>query len=225
MIDEAAPRLIRVAVVDDQREVVDAVTRVLASRPDLEVVATGATGEDAISIAAQDHPDVMVMDVRMPRLDGIAATRAITQQSPGSPRVLVVTTFNLDSAVYEALQAGASGFLLKDAPPPVLVDAVRTVARGDAIVDPAVTRALIGKHADRIRPRAPQPAVVEQLTARELEVLRLLAQGMSNTEIATAMVVTRETVKTYVSRLLSKLELRDRVQAVVLAHRIGLVDS
>jgi DNA-binding NarL/FixJ family response regulator len=215
--------LIRVAIVDDQPAVREAFATVLASRADMAVVATGANGEEAVAIAARERPDVIVMDVRMPRLDGIAATRAITAAG-GGPRVLVVTTFNLDAYVYEALQAGASGFLLKDSTPQQLVEAVRTVARGEAIVDPTVTRALIGTHAERIRPKSERAGDVELLTARELEVLRLLASGMSNVEIADALVVTRETVKTYVSRLLAKLGLRDRVQAVVFAYRAGLVD-
>jgi DNA-binding NarL/FixJ family response regulator len=227
--DASAAQPIRIAVVDDQPSIRDAYTRVLASRPDLEVVATGATGHDAVSIATGQRsdvivPDVIVMDIRMPGLDGIDATRQIVAAGD-TPRILVVTTFNLDAYVYEALRAGASGFLLKDAPPQDLVAAVRVVARGDAMVDPAVTRALIGSHAERVRPRAKPAASLEALTNRELEVLRLLARGMSNAEIADELVVTRETVKTYVSRLLAKLGLRDRVQAVVLAYRAGLVDD
>jgi DNA-binding NarL/FixJ family response regulator len=215
--------LIRVAIIDDQAAVREAFARVLGSRTDMAVVATGMNGEEAVAIAERDRPDVIVMDVRMPTLDGIAASRAITA-SGGDVRILVVTTFNLDAYVYEALQAGASGFLLKDSTPQQLVEAVRTVGRGEAIVDPAVTRALIGTHAERIRPKSERAADVQLLTAREREVLRLLASGMSNAEIADALVVTRETVKTYVSRLLAKLGLRDRVQAVVFAYRAGLVD-
>ena len=215
--------IIRVAVVDDQAPVREAYSTILDSRADIAVVATGADGEDAVVIAAQHSPDVVLMDVRMPKLDGIAATRAIVAGG-GGPRVLVVTTFNLDAYVYEALQAGASGFMLKDSTPQQLVEAVRTVARGEAIVDPAVTRALIGRHAERIRPRVERAGEVDLLTARELQVLRLLAGGMSNSEIADALFVTRETVKTYVSRLLAKLGLRDRVQAVVFAYRSGLTD-
>ncbi len=215
--------IIRVAVVDDQAPVREAYSTIIDSRPEMTVVATGADGEDAVAIAGRDQPDVVLMDVRMPKLDGIAATRAISASASG-PRVLVVTTFNLDAYVYEALQAGASGFLLKDSTPQQLVEAVRTVARGEAIVDPAVTRALIGRHAERIRPRAERVGDVDLLTARELQVLRLLAGGMSNSEIADTLFVTRETVKTYVSRLLAKLGLRDRVQAVVFAYRSGLTD-
>ena len=215
--------IIRVAVVDDQPVVREAYSTILDSRSDMEVVATGGDGQDAVVIAARDSPDVVLLDVRMPRLDGIAATRAIVAGG-GGPRVLVVTTFNLDAYVYEALQAGASGFLLKDSTPQQLVEAVRTVARGEAIVDPAVTRALIGQHAERIRPRSQRVADVDLLTARELQVLRLLAGGMSNSEIAEALFVTRETVKTYVSRVLAKLGLRDRVQAVVFAYRAGLAE-
>ncbi|MCX7522687.1 response regulator transcription factor [Microbacterium sp. STN6] len=224
-VAEESGQTIRVAVVDDQPSIREAFTRALASRPDIEVVATGASGNEAVAIAAAEHPHVIVMDIRMPGLDGIGATQQIVAAGPHPPRVLVVTTFNLDAYVYEALRAGASGFLLKDAPPQDLVAAVRVVARGDAMLDPAVTRALIGAHAERVRPRAEPAEALERLTPRELEVLRLLARGMSNAEIAGVLVVTRETVKTYVSRLLAKLGLRDRVQAVVLAYRAGLADE
>ena len=216
---------IRVAIVDDQQIVVEAFVRVLKSREEFSVVATGNTGYDAVTIAETGGVDVIVMDIRMPGLDGIGATRRILGAGPRAPRILMVTTFNLDSYVYEALRAGASGFLLKDAPPHDLVTAVRTVARGDAMVDPSVTRALIGSHARRIRPPAEPVEALAMLTKREHEVLRLLAAGMSNAEIADHLVVTRETVKTYVSHLLSKLGLRDRVQAVVLAYRAGIVDD
>lgn len=216
---------LRVAVVDDQATVREALGRALGSRPDIEVVATGGSGHDAVDVAAAGLVDVVVMDVRMPGLDGIEATRRIVAAGPGHPRVLVVTTFDLDRAVYEALRAGASGFLLKDARPAALVEAVRVVARGDAMIDPAVTRALIGTHAQRVRPQREDASVLGRLTARELEVLRLLASGMSNAEIAAELVVTRETVKTYVSRLLTKTGLRDRLQAVVLAYRSGLVED
>jgi DNA-binding NarL/FixJ family response regulator len=214
-----------VAVVDDQRDIRDGFTRTLSSVAGISVIAVGETGEDAIRIAAHHAPDVIIMDIRMPRLDGISATRAILEHEESTARILVVTTFNLDQYVYRALQAGASGFLLKDATPQQLVDAVRTVASGAAIVDPVVTRALIGRHADRIRPPTAPATELAALTSRERDVLNLLARGSSNAEIAAELVITRETVKTYVSRILAKLHLRDRVQAVVLAHRAGLVDD
>jgi DNA-binding NarL/FixJ family response regulator len=217
-------RPIRVAVVDDQKIVVEAFSRVLRSRAEFEVVATGGTGHDAVAIA-EAGVDVIVMDVRMPGLDGIGATKLIVGSGPDAPRILIVTTFNLDAYVYEALRAGASGFLLKDAPPGDLVAAVGIVARGDAVVDPSMTRALIGAHAQRVRPQAEPVVALATLTKRENDVLRLLARGMSNSEIADHLVVSRETVKTYISRLLAKLGLRDRVQAVVLAYRAGLVDD
>lgn len=235
---------VRVAVVDDQALVRDGFARAIRAQTDMQLVAVGSNGRDAVAIAADLRPDVVVVDIRMPVLDGIAATREIlsAQNAPKSgaqtgsgtgsgtesgeqtgPRVLVVTTFSLDEYVFDALRAGASGFLLKDSPPQRLLDAIRTVARGEALVDPAVTRALIGAFADRIRPSAPDATSVDQLTPREMEVLRLLAQGSSNAEIAAALVVTRQTVKTYVSRILLKLGVRDRVQAVVLAYRAGIV--
>ncbi|ACU36742.1 two component transcriptional regulator, LuxR family [Actinosynnema mirum DSM 43827] len=190
-----------------------------------EVVGEAADGEEALALAAQLRPDVVVMDVRMPKLDGIAATRALAGPEAAAPvKVLVVTTFNVDHHVYEALRAGASGFLLKDSPPARLLEGVRTVARGEALLDPSVTRELIGRYATRVRPREePVHGALAGLSPRELEVLRLVADGRSNSEIAVELVLSPETVKTYVSRLLAKLDLRDRVQAVVPAHRTGLV--
>ncbi|AXX30201.1 response regulator [Actinosynnema pretiosum subsp. pretiosum] len=190
-----------------------------------EVVGAAADGEEALALAAQLRPDVVVMDVRMPKLDGIAATRALAGPEAAAPvKVLVVTTFNVDHHVYEALRAGASGFLLKDSPPARLLEGVRTVARGEALLDPSVTRELIGRYATRVRPREePVRGALAGLSPRELEVLRLVADGRSNSEIAVELVLSPETVKTYVSRLLAKLDLRDRVQAVVPAHRTGLV--
>jgi DNA-binding NarL/FixJ family response regulator len=219
----------RIAIIDDQLLVRDGFARVVRAQHDMELVGIGATGRDAVSIARTQAPDVMVMDIRMPILDGIAATREILGAGFGSatrpPRILIVTTFNLDEYVFDALRAGASGFLLKDATPASLVDAIRTVARGDALVDPAVTRSLIGAYAARLRPRTESADSAVTLTPREREVLRLLAQGMSNAEIAAALVVTRETAKTYVSRVLLKLGVRDRVQAVVYAYRSGIADE
>ncbi|MGB3374872.1 MAG: response regulator transcription factor [Microbacterium sp.] len=212
----------RVIIADDQLAVRDAFARVIHSQPDFEVVAVAENGREAVELAARLRPDLMVMDVRMPQLDGIAATAEIIASSAEPPRVLVVTTFNLDSSVYDALKAGASGFLLKDARPEVLLEALRTVARGDALIDPAATRALIGRFGDRIRPAFTDDRPLRTLTPREHEALALLAEGLSNAEIAEAMTVGTETAKTYVSRVLLKLGLRDRVQAVVFAHRTGI---
>src|SRR6185312_14362640 len=175
--------------------------------------------------ATRLRPDVVVMDVRMPVLDGIEATRRLAGASVTDPiKVLVVTTFNLDEYVYEALRAGASGFLLKDAPATNLLQGIRTVAAGAALLDPDVTRQLVGRYAARIRPPGPTSAA-DALTPRELEVLRLIAEGLSNREIAARLVISQETVKTYVSRILAKLDLRDRVQAVVYAYRHGLTSA
>jgi DNA-binding NarL/FixJ family response regulator len=224
---------LRVALVDDQTMVRDGFARVVRAQTDMELVGLGDTGRDAIEIARTLRPDVMVVDIRMPVLDGISATREIVAEqsaadagSDATPtRILVVTTFNLDEYVFDALRAGASGFLLKDATPVQLLDAIRTLARGEALVDPTVTRTLIGAYASRLRP-PPEPSDgADQLTPREREVLRLLARGMSNVEIAAALVVTRETAKTYVSRILLKLGVRDRVQAVVYAYRTGIADG
>ena len=180
-------------------------------------------GRAAVELARRLRPDVVVMDIRMPVLDGIEATRLLAGAGVTDPvKILVVTTFNLDEHVYEALRAGVSGFLLKDAPPTQLLQGIRTVAAGAALLAPEVTRQLVGRYADRIRP-PDAPTNNVPLTVRELEVLRLLADGLSNSEIATTLYISHETVKTYVSRILTKLDLRDRVQAVVYAYRNGLV--
>ena len=214
--------VLRVIIADDQLPVRQAFTRVIDSQSDFDVVGVAEDGIEAVESAARLRPDLMLMDVRMPRLDGIAATARIITSNEDPPRVLVVTTFNLDSYVYDALKAGASGFLLKDARPETLLDALRTVARGDALIDPAATRALIGRFGERIRPAFTQSRPLDTLTPREHETLALLAEGLSNAEIAEAMTVGAETAKTYVSRVLLKLGLRDRVQAVVFAHRAGI---
>jgi DNA-binding NarL/FixJ family response regulator len=215
---------IRVIVADDQALVRTGMMTIINAQPDLSVVGDCGDGESAVLLAAELSPDVVVMDVRMPRLDGIEATRRIAGAGVADPpKVLVVTTFNLDEYVYEALRAGASGFLLKDAPPAQLLHGIRTVAVGASLLDPNVTRALVGKYASRIRPVEENPVPKAQLTARELEVLRLIADGRSNVEIAAALTISTETVKTFVSRILSKLGLRDRVQVVVYAYRNGLV--
>ncbi|MFL1376458.1 MULTISPECIES: response regulator [unclassified Nocardiopsis] len=214
---------IRVLVCDDQVLIRTGLTTIVDAQPDLEVVGACADGAAAVDLARRLRPDVVVMDVRMPVLDGIEATRRLAGAGVEHPvKVLVVTTFNLDEHVYEALRAGASGFLLKDAPPERLLHGIRTVAAGAALLDPDVTRRLVGEYADRIRPSRTDPADTP-LTPRELEVLRLLADGLSNGEIAAALFISPETVKTFVSRILTKLDLRDRVQAVVYAYRRGLV--
>ena len=216
--------MISVLVCDDQALVRTGFVTIFDAQDDLTVVGEATDGRSAVEAARRLRPDVVVMDVRMPVMDGIEATRALAGTGVAEPaKVLVVTTFNVDEYVYEALRAGASGFLLKDADPPELIDAVRTVARGEALLAPAVTRRLIGRYAKRIRPAEANVPAVEALTPRELEVLRLIAAGLSNTEIAAALVIGGETVKTYVSRILTKLDLRDRVQAVVFAYRTGLV--
>lgn len=214
---------IRVLVCDDQALIRTGFTTIIDAQPDLEVVGECGDGQAAVDLAGRLNPDVVVMDVRMPVLDGIEATRLLAGVGVARPvKVLVVTTFNLDEYVYEALRAGASGFLLKDAPAGQLLHGIRTVATGAALLAPEVTRKLVGRYAARIRP-AESADPESALTPRELEVLRLIANGLSNSEIATTLVISQETVKTYVSRILTKLGLRDRVQAVVHAYRSGLV--
>ncbi|MGP4028104.1 response regulator [Actinomadura sp. 3N407] len=222
MTDENAA-IVRVAVADDQEVARAGFGALLGTQPDLDVVATAADGAAAVRACREHRPDVVLMDVRMPVMDGIEATRRITAE-PGAPRVLILTTFDLDEHVYDALVAGASGFLLKDVTAERLFDAVRVVAGGEALLAPAVTRRLIGEFA-RLRPRPPSgaPDVLDALTPRETDVLRLVAEGLANAEIAARLVVGEETVKTHVSRILRKLGLRDRAQAVVTAYESGLV--
>ena len=211
--------MISVVVADDQPLVRAGLRMILAAENDIEVVGEAANGVEAIDLSLSAQPDVVLMDVRMPELDGISATRQITTLDE-PPRVLVLTTFDLDEVVYEALRAGASGFLLKDAPEDRLTTAIRVVADGGSLFAPSVTRRLIEEFARR----APtSQADLSLLTDRENEVLRLVARGMSNTEIGTALFVTENTVKTHVARVLMKLGVRDRVQAVVLAYESGLV--
>ena len=212
--------MIRVLLADDQAMVRSGIRLILESEEDLEVVGEAAHGDEAVRLVAQDPPDVVLMDVRMPVMDGLEATRRIVGQHPDT-KVVVLTTFDLDEYVYGALRAGASGFLLKDAGGDRLVDAIRVVAGGDALLAPSVTRRLIGEFA--ARPETPEVAGLDELTERETEVLELVARGMSNAEIAEELVVSLPTVKTHVSHVLTKLGLRDRVQAVVVAYESGLV--
>lgn len=213
--------MIRVLLVDDQQLVRAGFRMILRAEPDIDVVGEAGDGADAVAQAEALAPDVVLMDIRMPGIDGIEATGRITALT-GGPRVLVLTTFDLDEYVYESLRAGASGFLLKDAPEDQLVAAIRIAADGGAMFAPSVTRRLIGEFSRRAAPEAPSPGLAE-LTAREVEVLRLLARGLSNMEIAAELVLSEHTVKTHVASILSKLRLRDRVQAVVLAFESGLV--
>ena len=216
--------MIRVLVADDQT-LVRAGFRVLVdSAPDLEVVGEAGDGAEAVELARQQLPDVVLMDIRMPRMDGLEATRRIVALDRAEGvRVLVLTTFDLDEYVYEALRAGASGFLLKDTPPADLLAAIRVVAAGDALLAPGVTRRLIAEFSRLGAPRGPSRQRIEQLTERETEVLALVATGRSNAEIAAQLVVAEQTVKTHVGRILAKLGLRDRTQAVVFAYETGLV--
>lgn len=212
---------IRVLVCDDQEMIRTGLTTIIDAQPDMTIVGECGDGRAAVEAAGRLRPDVVVMDVRMPVLDGVEATRRLAGADVPDPvKVLVVTTFNLDEYVYEALRAGASGFLLKDAPTDQLLHGIRTVAAGAALLDPEVTRKLVGAHGARIRPPS---GTHDQLTPRELEVLCLIAEGLSNGEIAAELVISQETVKTFVSRILTKLQVRDRVQAVVHAYRHGLV--
>jgi DNA-binding NarL/FixJ family response regulator len=213
---------VRVVIADDQGMVRSGFTTLLNSEPDIEVVGEAVNGQEAITRAVQLQPDVILMDVRMPVMDGLQATRQITAMD-GGPRVLVLTTFDLDDYVYQALRWGASGFLLKDASARELAEAVRVVAAGDALLSPSVTRRLIAEFARMGAPRGPSRKTLKDLTERETEVLALVARGLSNAEIAVRLVVAEQTVKTHVSRVLMKLGLRDRTQAVVLAYETGLV--
>ncbi|WNV86949.1 response regulator transcription factor [Umezawaea sp. Da 62-37] len=215
---------IRVLICEDQALVRAGYSAIFSAQADMEVVGEADNGVEAVEAGERLRPDVVVMDIQMPLLNGIEATRRLAGPGAATPlRVLVVTTFNVDHYVYEALRAGASGFLLKDSPPLELVNGIRTIARGESLLAPAITRDLIGRFADRLKPGVAAAGPVESLTRREREVLTLIAEGLSNAEIAAAMVLSPETVKTYVSRILTKLDLRDRVQAVVLAYRSGLV--
>ena len=218
------PGRVSIVVADDHEVVRAGFAAMLDTQPDFTVLGTASDGAEAVRICRELRPDVALMDVRMPGVDGIEATRQLAGHGTDGPRVLILTTFDLDDYVYDALCAGASGFLLKDVTAERLFDAVRVVAAGEALLAPAVTRRLISEFA-RMRPRqdTPSAATLASLTPRETQVLRLVAEGLSNPEIAARLVVTEETVKTHVSRVLSKLGLRDRTQAVVTAYESGLV--
>jgi len=212
-------------VVDDQALVRRGFRMILEIEADLRVVGEAADADEAVALAAKLVPDVVLMDVRMPVMDGLQATREILGAGAGSalPRVLMLTTFDLDDYVYAALRAGASGFLLKDATAAELVAAVRVVAAGEALLAPSVTRRLIADFARQQQPDQPLPPALDALTQRETEVLRLIARGLSNTEISNNLVIAEQTTKTYVGRILAKLNLRDRAQAVVVAYETGLI--
>ncbi len=213
---------IRVLVADDQWMVRDGFRMLLKNADDIEIVAEAENGLEAVEKAARFQPNVVLMDIRMPTLDGLEATRRILAADE-LVRVLILTTFDLDEYIYEALRAGASGFVLKDDPPEQLLAAIRTVAAGDALLSPSVTRRVI-KQFTKLPPRTP-PTGFDELTSREHEVLQLLAQGLSNTEIGTQLYIGETTVKTHVTRVLQKLDVRDRAQAIVVAYRTGLVDE
>ena len=216
----------KVLIVDDQSLVRAGFRMILESEPEIEVVGEAADGLTAVLAARETEPDVILMDVRMPNVDGLEATRRLLEGKEHGPRILILTTFDLDEYVYEALRAGASGFLLKDTPPEQLVEAIRVVAGGDALLSPVVTRRVIAEFV-RHPPAAarPQAPGLDELTARELEILRLIARGLSNAEIASEAFVSETTVKTHVARILMKLRLRDRVQAVVFAYEHGIVQA
>jgi DNA-binding NarL/FixJ family response regulator len=212
---------IRVLIADDQELVRTGFRMILTAAGDIEVVGEAANGQDAVAEARASNPDVVLMDVRMPVLDGISATREIIRRSgANAPRIVILTTFDLDEYVYDALRAGASGFLIKDLPAAQLVAGVRTAADGDALLAPAITRRLIEQFA---APPPEPPPGLDDLTPRELEIMRHVARGMSNLEIANELIIGEATVKTHVARVLMKLGLRDRVQAVVLAYEAGIV--
>lgn len=216
--------MIRVLVADDQALVRGSFRVLVDTAADLQVIGEAATGAEAVEIASREKPDVLLMDIRMPVMDGIEATRQITQSPQAAGvRVLILTTFDVDEYVYAALRAGASGFLLKDTPPANLLAAIRVIASGDALLAPAVTRRLIAEFIRRPQPGQRPAATLEGVTEREREVLTLIARGLSNTEIAQALHVTMATAKTHVGRLLAKLGARDRAQLVIVAYETGLI--
>jgi DNA-binding NarL/FixJ family response regulator len=214
--------VIRVLIADDQALLRGGFRMILESQHDLEVVGEAADGHEALALARELSPDVVLMDIRMPELDGLEAARRLLADSD-SPRVLMLTTFDENEYVYEAMKAGASGFLLKEIQPEQLAEAVRVAAAGDALLAPSITRRLIEEFVSRPPPGSGPPAELEELTDRELEVLKLIARGLSNAEIASSLFLSEATVKTHVTHVLAKLGLRDRVQVVVLAYESGLV--
>jgi DNA-binding NarL/FixJ family response regulator len=215
----------RILIADDEALVRGGLRMILEAQPDLEVVGEASDGREAVSQAQELSPDLVLMDVRMPGLDGLAATRSLLAKNKRAPKVLVLTTFDLDDYVYEAIRAGASGFLLKSTPPRQLVEGVRTVMAGDALLAPEITRRLLDRFVQRPPRNAAQPPELAELSERELEVLRSMADGLSNAEIAAALVLSEATIKTHVNHILTKLRLRSRVQAVALAYRSGLMDA
>ena len=216
----------KVLIVDDQSLVRAGFRMILEAEPDIEVVGEAADGLTAVLAARETEPHVILMDVRMPNVDGLEATRRLLEGKESGPRILILTTFDLDEYVYEALRAGASGFLLKDTPPEQLIEAIHVVAGGDALLSPAITRRVIAEFVRRPPASVRQePDGIDELTARELEVLQLIARGLSNAEIAAEAFVSETTVKTHVARILMKLRLRDRVQAVVFAYEHGIVQA
>jgi DNA-binding NarL/FixJ family response regulator len=215
---------VRVLVADDQALVRAGFRMILDAQPDITVVGEAGDGYEAIRLSHEQAPDVLLMDIRMPALDGIAATRALTQDGTSSVRVVILTTYDLDEYVYEALKAGASGFLLKDVAPERLIDGVRAVVAGDALLAPSITRRLISEFVSN-RPPSPSPSpnhLLADLTPREIDVLQLIASGRNNTEIAAQLHISENTVKTHVTHVLDKLRLRDRVQAVIFAYQTGI---
>jgi len=215
--------MIRVLIADDHELMRNGLRAILGAQQDIEVVGEAEHGALAVENAIRLHPDVVIMDIRMPRLDGIEATRRLAVQGEKAPKVLVLTTFDLDEYVYQALRAGAAGFLLKDTPPRQLAEAVRTIAAGESLLAPAVTKRLIERYVSRPPGDTARRERFAELTERELEVLQLITRGLSNAEIGARLFLSEATVKTHVTRILSKLGVRDRVQAVVLAYETGLV--
>ena len=216
---------LRVLIADDQALLRAGFRLILTTEPDMQVVGEVVDGDQAVEAAARLRPDVVLMDIRMPKLDGLEATRRITAAGPPPPRIVILTTYDLDEYVYEALGAGASGFMLKDVSPEELITAVRVVAAGDALLSPSVTRRLIEEFARRPSVRPPDEPTIHGLTTREEEILKLVASGLSNQEIAAKLFLAESTVKTHITRIFSKLGVRDRVQSVVVAYEAGLVKA
>jgi DNA-binding NarL/FixJ family response regulator len=216
---------VRVVIAEDQAVVRAGLRMILDAQTDITVIGEASDGWEVIRLANEAEPDLVLMDVRMPNLDGLAATRRLVGSAATAPKILVLTTFDLDEYVYEAILAGASGFLLKSAPPQQLVAGVRSVMAGDVLVAPEITRRLLERFVQRPLPVAGRPTELADLSARELQVLELLADGRSNAEIAAALYLSEATIKSHINHILTKLRLRDRVQAVALAYRCGLMDS